>query len=84
MKKYAAVTLGLAFVIVNWMSTQHAARLIGQTPQQGPGLFWLPWLGLVYAPWKWMGWAWQWWWSRTEWRAYGCSASTRCFTRWRR
>ncbi len=59
-KKYAAVTLGLAFIIVNWMSTQHAARLMGDSPQLGQGLFSLPWLGLVYAPWKWMGWAWQW------------------------
>ena len=59
-KKYAAVTLGLSFMIVNWMSTQHAARLMGDSPRLGPGLFSLPWLGLVYAPWKWMEWAWQW------------------------
>ena len=53
-KKYAAVTLGLSFIIVNWMTTQHAAWLMGDSPRLGPGLFALPWLGPVYAPWKWM------------------------------
>src|SRR5260370_38575079 len=59
-KKYAAVTLGLSFIIVNWMTTQHAAWLMGDSPRLGPGLFSLPWFGLIYAPWKWMEWAWQW------------------------
>src|SRR5260370_13511985 len=59
-KKYAAVTLGLSFIIVNWMTTQHAAWLMGDSPRLGPGLFSLPWLGLIYAPWKWMEWAWRW------------------------
>ena len=28
-KKYAAATLGLSFLVVNWMTTQHAAWLMG-------------------------------------------------------
>ena len=59
-KKYAAATLGLSFIIVNWMTTQHAALLMGDSPRLGPGLFSLPWLGGIYAPWKWMEWAWRW------------------------
>src|SRR5260370_7075519 len=42
------------------MTTQHAAWLMGDSPRLGPGLFSLPWFGLIYAPWKWMEWAWQW------------------------
>ena len=36
-KKYAAVVLGLSFLIVNWMTTQHAAWLMGDSPRLGPG-----------------------------------------------
>ena len=59
-KKYAAVVLGLSFLIVNWMTTQHAAWLMGDSPRLGRALFTLPWVGPIYAPWKWMVWAWNW------------------------
>jgi len=59
-KKYAAVLLGLSFLIVNWMTTQHAAWLMGDSPRLGRALFTLPWVGPVYAPWKWVVWAWNW------------------------
>ncbi len=59
-KKYAAATVGLSFIIVNWMTTQHAALLMGDSPRLGRALFALPWLGPIYAPWKWMVWAWSW------------------------
>ena len=56
-KKYAAATLGLSFLMVNWMTTQHAAWLMGDSPRLGPALCTLPWLGPIYAPWKWAQWA---------------------------
>jgi len=59
-KKFAAAVLGGSFLTVNWMTTQHAAWLIGDSPRLGPALFALPWTGPIYAPWKWMVWAWHW------------------------
>ncbi len=59
-KKFAAAVLGASFLTVNWMTTQHAAWLIGDSPRLGPALFALPWTGPIYAPWKWMVWAWHW------------------------
>ena len=60
LKKFAAAVLGASFLTVNWMTTQHAASLIGDSPRLGPPLFVLPWTGPIYAPWKWMVWAWHW------------------------
>src|SRR5216683_4645890 len=59
-RMFAGTAFGLSFLIVNWMTTQHAAWLMGDSPRLGPALFTLPWLGPVYAPWKWMLWAWNW------------------------
>jgi hypothetical protein len=59
-KNFAAAVLGASFVTVNWMATQHAALLIGDSPRLGPPLFVLPWTRPIYAPWKWMVWAWHW------------------------
>ncbi|HUN58894.1 MAG TPA: type IV secretory system conjugative DNA transfer family protein, partial [Candidatus Binataceae bacterium] len=42
------------------MTTQHTAWLMGDSPRLGPALFALPWTGPIYAPWKWMVWAWHW------------------------
>ncbi len=59
-KKFAAAVLGASFLTVNFMTTQHTAWLMGDSPRLGPALFALPWTGPIYAPWKWMVWAWQW------------------------
>ena len=45
--------LGLA-LLINWMVTQHAARLFGYSRLLGPVL-----IGGIYAPWEWIVW-----WSR--------------------
>lgn len=60
-RMFAGTALRLSFLIVNRMTTQHAAWLMGDSPQLGPALFALPWAGPVYAPWKWMAWVWHWW-----------------------
>src|SRR5260370_21724980 len=57
---FAGTALGLSFLILNWMTTQHIAWLMGDSPRLGPALFALPWTGPIYAPWKWMVWAWHW------------------------
>ncbi len=44
-KKFAAAVLAASFLTVNWMTTQHAAWLIGDSPRLGPALFALPWTG---------------------------------------
>src|SRR5712692_8958057 len=47
--------IGLA-LLINWMVTQHAARLFGYSRALGPAL-----IGGLYAPWEWMLW-----WSRWQ------------------
>jgi type IV secretion system protein VirD4 len=59
-KKVAAAVLGASFLTVNWMATQHAAWLMGNSPRLGQALLSLPWSGPIYAPWNWMMWAWHW------------------------
>ena len=36
-KKFAAAVLGASFLTVNWMTTQHAAWLIGDSPRLRTG-----------------------------------------------
>jgi type IV secretion system protein VirD4 len=60
-KRLAALLLALSFLIVNWMTTQHAAFLMGYSKQLGPTMFRPPWLGPIYWPWKWIDWAWRFW-----------------------
>ena len=40
----------LVAILINWMVTQHVARLFGYAPGLGPS-----WLGNIYAPWAWLG-----------------------------
>ena len=47
--------IGLA-LLINWMVTQHAARLFGYSRALGPAL-----IGGLYAPWEWILW-----WSRWQ------------------
>ena len=48
--------LGAVFVMVNWMTTQHAARLFGYSPLLGQPWFDFPLIGTLYRPWNWMVW----------------------------
>ena len=49
----------LVAILINWMVTQHVARLFGYAPGLGPSL-----LGNIYAPWAWLAW-----WTRWHWAA---------------
>src|SRR5271154_6288988 len=53
------LSLGAAFVVVNWVTTQHAARLFGYSLALGEPWLDLRWAGKLYRPWDWMVW-----WSR--------------------
>ncbi len=48
--------LGAVFVMVNWMTTQHAARLFGYSPLLGQPWCDFPLIGTLYRPWNWMVW----------------------------
>ncbi len=48
--------LGSVFVMVNWMTTQHAARLFGYSPLLGQPWCDFPLIGTLYRPWNWMVW----------------------------
>jgi hypothetical protein len=59
-KIVAVLFLGAAFVVINWKTTQHAARLFGYSRVLGE-----PWcdfsqVGALYRPWDWMVWWWRW------------------------
>jgi len=54
------LSLGSVFVVVNWMTTQHAARLFGYSPALGQPWFDFPPLGSLYRPWNWMVWWLRW------------------------
>ena len=47
----------LLAIVINWIVTQHVARLFGYAPGLGPAL-----LGSIYAPWGWLVW-----WARWHW-----------------
>ena len=49
----------LVAILINWIVTQHVARLFGYAPGLGPSL-----LGNIYVPWAWLGW-----WTRWHWAA---------------
>jgi len=53
------LSLGAAFVVVNWNTTQHAARLFGYSRLLGGPFLDFGWTGRLYRPWDWMVW-----WSR--------------------
>jgi type IV secretion system protein VirD4 len=54
------LSLGSVFVVVNWMTTQHAARLFGYSPALGQPWCHFPLVGLLYRPWNWMVWWLRW------------------------
>ncbi|HLV93900.1 MAG TPA: type IV secretory system conjugative DNA transfer family protein [Candidatus Acidoferrales bacterium] len=59
-KIVAMLTLGVAVVVVNWVTTQHAARLFGYSRTLGAPWCYFPLIGLLYHPWDWMVWWWRW------------------------
>jgi len=58
-KRLALISLAGAFVTINWVTTQHAATVLGHASWLGQPLFHVPKFGVVYAPWAWIVW-----WSR--------------------
>ena len=48
----------LAAILINWIVTQHVARLFGYAPGLGPSL-----IGNIYAPWAWLVWWTRWHWA---------------------
>lgn len=54
------LTLVTAFVAINWITTQHAARLFGHSPWLGHPLIHLPSNWAIYPPWDWIVWWWRW------------------------
>ncbi len=48
--------LGPAFIVINWIATQHAARTFGYAPALGAPLCDLPIAGILYRPWDWIVW----------------------------
>ncbi|MGH7812394.1 MAG: type IV secretory system conjugative DNA transfer family protein [Candidatus Binataceae bacterium] len=55
-KLAALFLLGPAFIAINWIATQHAARLFGYAPALGAPLCNLPIAGILYRPWDWIVW----------------------------
>ena len=48
----------LLAILINWIVTQHVARLFGYAPGLGPSL-----IGNIYAPWEWLVWWTRWHWA---------------------
>jgi hypothetical protein len=55
-KIVAILALGTASVVVNWVTTQRAARLFGYSPALGKPWGPFPMAGALYRPWDWMVW----------------------------
>ena len=59
-KRIAILSLASAFVAINWVTTQHAAKVLRDAPWLGRPLFHLPVIGTLYAPWAWITWWIRW------------------------
>ena len=59
-KTMVLLSLGAAFVAINWATTQHTARLFGYSPELGQPWWDLPVFGALYRPWDWIIWWWRW------------------------
>jgi type IV secretion system protein VirD4 len=57
-KLIAVSSFLLLAVLINWIVTQHVARLFGYAPGLGPSL-----IGNIYAPWGWLVWWTRWHWA---------------------
>jgi len=61
-KRLALVSLVGAFLAINWVTTQNAARVLGDASWLGNPLFRLK-GGAIYAPWSWIVWWTRWYWA---------------------
>lgn len=59
-KTMVLLSLGAAFVAINWTTTQHTARLFGYAPELGQPWWTFPAFGALYRPWDWVIWWWRW------------------------
>ncbi len=57
-KLIAVSSFLLLAVLINWIVTQHVARLFGYASGLGPSL-----IGNIYAPWEWVVWWTRWHWA---------------------
>ena len=62
-KRLAILSLVAAFLAINQVTTQHAARVLGYAGWLGQPIFHLPVVGPVYAPWAWITWWRRWYWA---------------------
>ena len=61
-KRLALLSLVGAFLAINWVTTQHAARVLRDASWLGHPLFRLK-GGAIYAPWSWIVWWTRWYWA---------------------
>jgi type IV secretion system protein VirD4 len=59
-KRLSVVSFGAAFVAINQVTTEHAARVLGDAPWLGSPLLRFPGIGPLYAPWSWIAWWIRW------------------------
>jgi len=61
-KRLALLSLVGAFLAINWVTTQHAARVLSDASWLGHPLFRMK-SGAIYAPWSWIVWWTRWYWA---------------------
>jgi len=61
-KRLALLSMVGAFVAINWVTTQHAARVLSDASWLGHPLFRMK-SGAIYAPWSWIVWWTRWYWA---------------------
>jgi type IV secretion system protein VirD4 len=59
-KRLELLSLAGAFIAINWVTTQHAGRVLSYASWLGQPLFRLPWTGSVYWPLSWVAWWIRW------------------------
>ncbi|HLK82879.1 MAG TPA: type IV secretory system conjugative DNA transfer family protein [Xanthobacteraceae bacterium] len=59
-KLVAVLSMAAAFIVVNHVTTQHAATVLRHAPWLGEPLFRAPIIGPVYVPWAWIAWWARW------------------------
>jgi type IV secretion system protein VirD4 len=62
-KRRVVISLVAAFLTINQVTTQHAARVLGYATWLGHPLFHLPVVGPIYTPWAWIVWWTRWYWA---------------------
>ncbi|MGA9724048.1 MAG: type IV secretory system conjugative DNA transfer family protein [Candidatus Binatus sp.] len=61
-KRLALLSLVGAFLAINWVTTQHAARVLSDASWLGHPLFRMK-SGAIYSPWSWIVWWTRWYWA---------------------